>query len=140
MIKTLFLLLVLSVVSYGQWNITVDYDTTGTNDSIFVDLGTDDNYLPVEYANNVKAETRAIGFEMHGTWTNDSLQVYAASHPDSTYYPVYYNGSLVYEIATTGNSYIALNPQRYAGIRYLLFKLPADEAANRLYGIIRRQY
>lgn len=140
MIKKLifFLIIFTTIISAQGWNLTVDYDTTGTNDSIFVDLGVDLNYLGLAYSGG--SETRAIAFEMHGTWTNDSLQVYAASHPDSTYYPVYYDGALVTEIATTGNSFIALKPQIFAGIRYLLFKLPADEAANRLYGIVRRQY
>jgi hypothetical protein len=131
-------LLLLTSFNYAQWNLSVVYDTTGTNDSIFVDLGIDSDYLGYPYT--AGAELRVIAFEMHGTWTNDSLQVYAASNPDSTYYPVYYDGSLVYEVATTGNSYIALKPQIFAGIRYLLLKLPANEAANRLYGIIRRQY
>ena len=139
MIKTIFLILFLTTISFGQgWNLTVEYDTTGTNDSLFIDLGTDSNYLEFPYS--AGAETRAIAFEMHGSWTNDSMQVYAATHPDSTYYPVYQAGDLVYEVATTGSSFIALKPTIYAGIRYLLFKLPADEAANRVYGIVRRQY
>ena len=137
--KTLFLILfIFTVQIFGQWNLTTVYDTTGTNDSIFVDLGVDSDYLPLEYTEG--SQFRAIAFEMHGTWTNDSMQVYAATNPDSTYYPVYYNGSLLYEVATTGNCFIAFNQQHYAGIRYLLFKLEANEAANRLYGIVKRQY
>jgi hypothetical protein len=137
--KTFLLILFLfTIQTFPQWNIVTVYDTTGTNDSIFVDLGIDLDYLPLEYTGG--SQYRVIAFEMHGTWTNDSLQVYAASHPDSTYYPVYYDGALVTEIATTGSSYIALEPTIYAGIRYLLFKLPANEAANRLYGIVKRQY
>ena len=135
----LFVFFLFSTLTFSQWNLSVDYDTTGEyDDSIFIDLGIDTDYLELPYTGG--AEFRAIAFEMHGTWTNDSLQVYAASHPDSTYYPVYYDGAVVYEVATTGSSYIALKPQAYAGIRYLMFKLPANEAANRLYGIIRRQY
>jgi hypothetical protein len=139
--KKIFLLTLLffSPLIYSQGNLIISYDTTGQyDDSIFIDLGLDASLIQSDYeAGN---ESRAIAFEMHGTWTNDSLQVYAASHPDSTYYPVYQAGSLVYEVATTGNSFIALKPIIYAGIRYLMFKLPANEAANRLYGIIRRQY
>ena len=138
MIKQFLIIFFLITSFVFAQNLTVEYDTTGTNDSLFIDLGIDLNYLGYPYTGG--AELRAVAFEMHGTWTNDSLQVYAASHPDSTYYPVYYGGALVYEIGTTGSSFIALNPQKYAGIRYLLFKLPADEAANRLYGIVRRQY
>lgn len=137
--KKLFLALLFTPLIFSQSNLVVSYDTTGEyDDSIFIDLGVDASLLQSDYeAGN---ESRAIAFEMHGTWTNDSLQVYAASHPDSTYYPVYQGGSLVYEVATTGNCFIALKPIIYAGIRYLMFKLPAAEAANRLYGIIRRQY
>ena len=131
----IFLLLTLPIFSQ---NLVVEYDTTSTNDSIFIDLGLDLSELQSSYYGG--DELRAIAFEMHGTWTNDSLQVYAAAHPDSTYYPVYYDGAVVYEVATTGASYIALKPTIYAGIRYLLFKLPADEAANRIFAIIRRQY
>ena len=131
-----FLLFTIPILSQG--NLVVEYDTTSTNDSIFIDLGVDLSQLQSDYAGG--NELRAIAFEMHGTWTNDSLQVYAASHPDSTYYPVYSEGAVVYEVATTGASYIVLKPTVYAGIRYLLYKLPADEAANRLFGIIRRQY
>ena len=142
MVKTIILIFAFVSLGMAQWNLTVSYDTTGTatntEDSITVDLGVDLDYLGNPYTGG--AEQRVIAFEMHGTWTNDSLQVYAASHPDSTYYPVYYNGAVVYEVATTGNSYIVLNPQKYAGIRYLMFNLPAAEAANRLYGIVKRQY
>lgn len=136
--KQILIILLFSLPIFAQSNLTVEYDTTGTNDSIFVDLGVDESLVFPSYSSG--NETRAIAFVMHGTWTNDSLRVYAASHPDSTYYPVYQGGSLVTEVATTGNSYIALKPTVYAGIRYLLFKLPANEAANRLYAIIRRQY
>lgn len=136
--QILILFLVFTSIAFSQSNLTVSYDTTGTNDSIFVDLGVDDALVFPSYGSG--NETRAIAFVMHGTWTNDSLRVYAASHPDSTYYPVYQGGSVVTEVATTGNSFIALKPIVYAGIRYLLFKLPANEAANRLYAIIRRQY
>ena len=131
-----FILFTIPILSQG--NLVIEYDTTSTNDSIFIDLGLDLSQLESNYSGG--DELRAIGFEMHGTWTNDSLQVYAASHPDSTYYPVYYAGAVFWEVATTGACYIALRRDIYAGIRYLLFKLPADEAANRLFGIIRRQY
>jgi hypothetical protein len=139
MIKQIATLIFLfATLSFAQFNVYTVYDTTGTNDSIFIDLSYDPDVLQSDY--DVGSEQRAIGFEMHGTWTNDSLQVYAATNPDSTYYPIYYDKALVYEVATTGNSYIALRPSVYAGIRYLMFKLPANEAENRLFGITRRQY
>jgi len=138
MIKQFLIIFLLLTSFVFSQNLKFESDTTGTNDSIFVDLGVDTDYLQYEYTGG--SELRAIGILLQGTWTNDSLQVYAAVHPDSTYYPVYYGGAVLVEVATTGSSYIVFNPQKYAGIRYLLFKLPADEAANRIYWIIRRQY
>jgi hypothetical protein len=103
-----------------------------------IDLGVDGDAITSNYYGG--NESRAIAIVLHSAWTNDSLQVYAAIDPDSTYYPVYSAGAVVYEVATTGSSYIVLKPTVYAGIRYLMFNLPAAEAENRMYTVIRRQY
>jgi len=141
--KTVFVLSILFFTSfvYSQ-NLYFTTDTTGTatntEDSIKIDLGIDASAITSNYEGG--NESRAIAIVLHSTWTNDSLQVYAAIDPDSTYYPVYSAGALVYEVGTTGSSYIVFKPTVYAGIRYLMFNLPAAEAANRMYTIVRRQY
>ena len=139
-IKWLLLATLLTGFTYGQSNLIFTPGTVESNDSITIDLGFDTEKVMSEYGSSLQEETRAIAFLMQGTWTNDSLQVYAAVDPDSTYYPVYFGGAVVTEVATTGDSYIAFNPQRYAGIRYLMFIMPANEAATRIYWIIRRLY
>lgn len=141
--KTIFAILFMTPFLIGQ-NLYYTSDTTGTatyntEDSIKIDLGFDTEVIESEYG-NVQQETRAIGIYRTGTWTNDSLQVYAAVHADSPYVAVYYEGALLTEIGTTGGDYILFNPQKYAGIRHLMFKLPAPEAANRTYTIVRRRY
>ena len=140
MIKQIILFLILLTFPLSaQWNLFYDSDTTGQyDDSIFVDLGIDPLLIQAPYDGG--QELRAIGIIKHGTWTNDSMQVYTAMHLDSTYLPLYYDGALVYEISTTTASQIAFKPWIYAGLRYIMFKLPADEAANRTYSIVRRQY
>jgi len=139
--QILTVLFFLTSLVYSQ-NLYYDTDTTGTanntEDSITIDLGLDANSITSNYEGG--NESRAIAIVLHSTWTNDSLQVYAAIHPDSTYYPVYSAGAVVYEVGTTGSSYIVLKPTIYAGIRYLMLNLPAAEAANRMYTVVRRQY
>ena len=138
--------MMLTGFTFGQ-NLYYTSDTTGTatntEDSIKIDLGFDTELIQSDYG-FVQQEARAIGMVLHSTWTNDSLQVYAAIDPDSTYYPVYVNGgsssALLYLIGTTGSSYIAFNPDHFAGIRYLMLNMPANEAANRMYTIVRRRY
>jgi len=136
--KILFIILLAAATAFGQ-NLIFTTSTCVSQDSITIDLDYDKLIVQSKYG-FTEEEARAIAFVMHGTWTNDSLQVYAAMHPDSTYYPVYYNGEVVTEIATTGSSYICFNPQKYAGIRYLMFIMPANEAATRMYTIVRRRY
>ena len=140
--KTLFLILFMTPFLIGQ-NLYFTTDTTGTatntEDSIKIDLGFDTEIIQSEYG-SVQQESRAIAMVLHSTWTNDSLQVYAAMDADSAYVPVYSDGAVVYEVATTGTSYIVFKPTIYAGIRYLMFKLPAVEAANRMFTIVRRRY
>jgi hypothetical protein len=138
MVKTIILIFAFVSLGMAQWNLATEYDTTSTNDSLIIDLGIDLDYLGYPYSGG--QELRAIGIYLHGTWTNDSLQVYAAPSPDSTYVPVYYDNAVVNLVGTTGNCYIAFKPWIFAGLRYILLKAPADEAANRLYGIVRRQY
>jgi len=146
--KKLFLIIATIVLfllppMYAQ-NLIFNTDTTGsvtqnTEDSIIVDLDYDADLIQSDYG-FTQQEARAIGIVLHSTWTNDSLQVYAAIDPDSTYYPVYYDGAVLTLVATTGSSYIAFNPQHFAGIRYLMLNMPANEAANRMYTIVRRRY
>ena len=109
-------------------------------DSIYVDLGLDLAYLPYEYTGG--SETRAIALVQHGTWTNDSLKVYAALTENGTYYAVTYDGANLWVISasTDGGSWIALKPVEFAGLRYVMFKLPAPEADDRTLYIGRRRY
>ena len=136
--KLIFLIMMLTGFTFGQ-NLIFTSGTCVSQDSITIDLDYDTELIQSDYG-FTQQEARAIGVVLHGTWTNDSLKVYAAMDPDSTYYPVYYDGAVVTEIATTGSSYICFNPQHYAGIRYLMFILPANEAATRMYTIVRRRY
>ena len=140
--KTLFLILFMTPFLIGQ-NLYFTSDTTGTatntEDSIKIDLGFDAEIIQSVYG-NTQQEARAIAMYRTGTWTNDSLQVYAAVDPDSPYVAVYYGGVVLTEIGTTGGDYILFNPQKYAGIRYLMFNMPAAEAANRVFTIVRRRY
>ena len=133
-----FLVLLLTGFTYGQANLIFDVGVVESDDSITIDLGLDTKELVPKTVGG--AEARAIAFVMSGTWTNDSLQVYAAVSPDSTYFPVYFNDAVLTLVATTGNSYIGLEPRHFAGIRYLMFVMPANEAANRTYHVVRRQY
>ena len=139
MIKTILLILFFfTSLIYAQGNLSLESDTTSTDSTIIVDLGIDANQIQSDYEGG--NELRAVGILCQGTWTNDSLQVYAAVHPDSTYYPVYYDNAVVYLIGATGNSWHAFKPTIFAGLRYIKFVMPANEAANRIYWIIRRQY
>ena len=109
-------------------------------DSIYVDLGLDLAYLPYEYTDG--SETRAIALVQHGTWTNDSLQIYAALTENGTYYPVTYGGANLWVISasTDGSSWIALEQVKFAGLRYLMLKPPAAEADTRTLYVVRRRY
>ena len=140
--KTLFLILFITPFLIGQ-NLYFTSDTTGTatntEDSIKIDLGFDAEIIQSEYG-NTQQEARAIGMYRTGTWTNDSLQVYAAVDPDSPYVAVYFDGAVLTLIGTTGSDYILFDPRHFAGIRYLMLNMPANEAANRMYTIVRRRY
>lgn len=119
------------------------YETVAVDsleDSIYVDLGVDLDYLPYEYTDG--SEGRGIALVQHSTWTNDSLQVYAALTENGTYYPVTYDGANLWVISasTNGGSWIALKPVEFAGLRYVMFKLPAAEADDRTLYVVKRRY
>ena len=141
MIKRILFFCLLSIGLLSAQNLSFESVTVSDDDTLCtIDLGTDVNLIQSDYGSTGE-ELRAIALEMHGTWTNDSLQVYAAIDPDSTYYPVYtQDGSLLYIIGTTGNSYITLTPIDFAGIRYIMLIGPAAEAAERLLIVVRRRY
>jgi len=140
--KLIFLIMLMTGFTFGQ-NLYFTSDTTGTatntEDSIKIDLGFDTEVLESPYG-FVQQEARAIAMYRTGTWTNDSLGVYAAVDPDSPYVAVYYDGAVLTEVGTTGGDYLLFNPQKYAGIRYLMFNMPANEGANRVFVIVRRRY
>ena len=143
--KLIFLIMMLTgvfLVTHAQ-NLYYTSDTTGTatntEDSIKIDLGFDTELIQSDYG-YVQQEARAIAMYRTGTWTNDSLGVYAAVDPDSPYVAVYYDGSVLTEVGTTGGDYLLFNPQKYAGIRYLMYVMPAAEGANRTFTIVRRRY
>lgn len=137
------LVLLLAGFTYGQGNLIFTVDTTGTptntEDSIKIDLGFDTEVIQSEYG-FVQQQARAIAIARYGTWTNDSLQVFAAVDEDSTYYPVYFNDAVLTLVGTTGSDYIVFDPRHFAGIRYLMLNMPANEAANRIFTIVRRRY
>jgi hypothetical protein len=137
------LVLMLAGFTYGQGNLYFTSDTTGTStnteDSIKIDLGFDTEVILSEYG-YVQQEARAVAMYRTGTWTNDSLGVYAAVAADSPYVPVYFNESALYIVGSTGGDYIEFDPRHFAGIRYLMFNMPAAEAANRVFTIVRRRY
>ena len=137
------LVLLLAGFTYGQGNLFFTSDTTGTatntEDSIKIDLGFDTEVIQSDYG-FVQQEARAIAMYRTGTWTNDSLGVYAAVDADSPYVAVYFNNAVLTLVGTTGADYIVFDPRHFAGIRYLMFNMPAAEAANRTFTIIRRRY
>ena len=142
--KTLFLILFITPFLIGQ-NLYFTSGTCVSQDSITIDLGFDTELIQSEYG-NTQEEARAIAFVRVGTWTNDSLYVYAAVDPESTYYPVYVvdydhvGGARLTLVGTTGSDYFALNTEHFGGIRYLMFIMPANEAGTRVYSIVRRRY
>ena len=133
------LVLLLAGFTYGQGNLIVSIDSCQSQDSITIDLGFDTEVIQSEYG-FVQQEGRAIAINRYGTWTNDSMQVYAAPDPDSTYNPVYFNNAVLYLVGSTGSDYIVFDPRHFAGIRYLMFVMPANEGATRKYNLIRRRY
>ena len=133
------LVLLLTGFTYGQGNLIFDADSCESQDSITIDMDYDTEVIQSEYG-FVQQEARAIAIARYGTWTNDSLQVYAAPHADSTYNPVYFNQSILTLVGSTGSDYILFYPRHFAGIRYLMFVMPADEGATRPYTIVRRRY
>jgi len=142
--KTLFLILFITPFLIGQ-NLYFTPGTCVSQDSITIDLGFDTELIQSEYG-NTQQEARAIAFARRGTWTNDSLQVYAAVDPDSTYYPVYVidydhvGGAILTLVGSTGSDYFVFDREHFAGIRYLMFVMPANEAGTRIYTIVRRRY
>ena len=121
----------------------LEYETVvvdSLEDSIYVDLGLDLGYLPYEYTGG--SESRAIALVQHSTWTNDSLQIYAALTENGTYYPVTYDGANLWVVSasTNGGSWIALKPVEFAGLRYIMLKPPAAEADDRVLYVVRRRY
>jgi len=132
----------MTAFTFGQ-NLFFTSDTTGTatntEDSIKIDLGFDTELIQSRYG-YVQEQARAIAMYRTGTWTNDSLGVYAAVDPDSPYVAVYFDEAVLTMVGTTGGDYILFDPRHFAGIRYLMFVLPAAEAANRTYTIVRRRY
>jgi hypothetical protein len=134
------LVLMLAGFTHGQGNLIFTPGTCISQDSITIDLDYDVNKTLSEYGAVTQQEARAIAMVRNGTWTNDSLQVYAAVDPDSTYYPVYFDDAVLTLVATTGSDYIVFDPRHFAGIRYLMFVMPANEGATRVYTIVRRRY
>ena len=137
--KLIFLFMLMCGVAFGQGNLIFTADSCESQDSITIDLEYDTEVIQSEYG-FVQQEARAIAMNRYGTWTNDSLQVYAAPHPDSTYNPVYYEQGLVYLIGSTGSDYLAFDPKTFAGIRYLMLVMPANEGDTRYYNLVRRRY
>jgi len=134
------LVFILAGFTYGQGNLIFTDGSCVSQDSITIDLDFDVNKTLSDYGAVTQQETRAIALDRVGTWTNDSLQVYAAVDPDSTYHPVYFDGAVLTLIATTGNDYILFDPRHFAGIRYLMLVMPANEGGTRPYTIVRRRY
>ena len=136
------LVLLLAGFTYGQGNLIFIQDSCQSQDSITIDLDFDTEVIQSEYG-FVQQEARAIAIDRVSTWTNDSMQVYAAVHADSSYRPVYFNGAVITLVGladTTSGDYITFDPRHFAGIRYLMLKMPANEGATRQFFIVRRRY
>ena len=139
LIKYFLLAILLTGFTYGQGNLIFDASTCVSQDSITIDMSYDTEVVQSEYG-FVQQEARAIAIARYGTWTNDSLQVYAAPDADSTYNPVYFNEAALWLVGSTGSDYIVFDPRHFAGIRYLMLVMPANEGATRPYTIVRRRY
>lgn len=127
-------------LTYGQGNLIFTVGSCVSQDSITIDLDYDVTKTMSEYGMVTQQEARAIALDRTGTWTNDSLQVYAAVDPDSTYHPVYFDQAILTLVGTTGADYILFDPRHFAGIRYLMLVMPANEGGTRPYTIVRRRY
>ena len=126
-------------ITFAQGNLIFTADSCESQDTITIDLGFDTEILESAYG-YVQQEARVIGISRYSTWTNDSLQVYAAPDPDSTYNPVYFDQSVYYLVGSTGSDYLIFEPRVFAGIRYLMLVMPANEGSTRYYNLIRRRY
>ena len=117
---------------------TIEVDSL--QDSIYVDLGVDNSEVIPDYP--AGTENRAIGiiFFADSSLTNDTLVVNAATSDGGTYYPVYGEDGTALVIKFAANHWVWLKPIEYAGLRYLLLSMSAQEAAPRHWTIVRRRY
>lgn len=135
--KILFLFFILTITAFSQ-NLTYQYITWpngAISDSL--DLGTDLNYLGYDY--NFGTEQRAVGLWFNGTWTNTSLAVYASDSLAGTYDPVEGADGTALTITMATNTWIWLEPIKFAGLKYIRLVGSAEGGARTLV-LIKRIY
>ena len=139
--KKIILYIILFIATGYAQNLTYELvEVDSLQDSIYVDLGVDNDVtIPEDPAGT---ENRAIGiiFFADSTLTNDTLVVNASMTDGGTYYPVYGEDGTQLAIKFAANHWVWLKPIEYAGLRYLLFSMSAQEAAPRHWYIVRRRY
>jgi len=107
-------------------------------DSIYIDLGVDTEELLSAYPGG--NEYTLTGIIFAGTWTNDTLEVYAAMTETGTYYQVSSDTASAFIIKLVSNTWTRLPLNKYSGLRYLLFKTSEPEADNRTLYLIKKCY
>ena len=139
--KKIILYIILFIATGYAQNLTYELvEVDSLQDSIYVDLGVDNDVTIPEYP--AGTENRAIGiiFFADSTLTNDTLVVNASMTDGGTYYPVYGEDGTQLVIKFAANHWVWLKPIEYAGLRYLLFSMSAQEAGPRHWYIVRRRY
>jgi hypothetical protein len=113
---------------------------TWTNGAISdtLDLGTDSDLVFSDYG-STEQETRVIGLWFDGTWTNTSFTVQACTSLTGTFDAVTDKDGTALTITMASNKWVYLNPQTWAGLRYIRLVGSAEGGARTLV-IIRRRY
>jgi len=132
------LVLILTGFTYGQGNLIYTQETWlsgAASDTL--DLGLDTEKLLQDYSGG--NEIRVIALWFDGTWTNTSITVLACTSLTGTYDPVTDIDGTALTITMASNTWVYLDPQTYAGLRYIQLSGSAEGGARTL-KLIKRIY